>query len=296
MLESERADNGITQAAGIFSNCGPGVNTYELQYNCRGPACSAINGFQYVKCNADGGSMSCSNDIKCAPGISSYTSNFTFTQNEPDPWNPSSQNEPDSWVHQQQHVMLPSCAKFSLTSDGTKEGTKVDDGGRGDNKQCPNVQETPSPTAITGQARKTTSVGRAQVGATSRPEAAQSNTGSRGVASKNILFITFLVGLMILLPGTQASALDHQRYELRLRVRAVSDRVRAFAEDFSADLAEKANAEGQNGEVFAHNLVANVISSVCDSYFNGQDPESFSPAIVEGCVKSIYGSCEGNII
>ncbi|CAO2657646.1 Nn.00g037720.m01.CDS01 [Neocucurbitaria sp. VM-36] len=289
MLEHERADNSITQAAGVFSNCGPGVNTYELQYNCKGPACSVINGFQNVKCNTDGGTMSCSNDVKCPVGVSSYMSNFTFTQNEGDPWKPSSQNERDSWVHQEQHVMLPSCAKFSLTSDGTKEGTKVDDSGKADEKLCPNVQETPSPTAGVGLAKKTSSTGRPLAGATSRPDAAQSNTGSRRSAPKNMLFITFLVGLMILLPGTQASVVNDRRYEFLVRVRDVSDKVRAFAEDFSADLAEKANAQGQNGEVFAHNLVADVISSVCDAYFSGQDPGNFSPTIVEGCVKSIYG-------
>ncbi|KAH7079204.1 hypothetical protein BKA63DRAFT_408284, partial [Paraphoma chrysanthemicola] len=270
--------NSITQAQGIFSNCGPGVNTYELQYNCKGPACTSINGFQNVKCNTDGGTQICSNNVKCPSGISSYYSNFTFEQTEPDPWNPVSQNEPDSRVRQQQHIALPNCAKFSLTSDGTKAGTKIESEGPTDEKTCPKVKETPSPTAV---------------GATSRPQVEQSNHGSRRQMPKNMIFVTFLFGLMMLLPGTHASP-DHQRREdlrrrAELRVRDVSDKVKAFAQDFSADLAEKANAQGQNGEVFAHNLVADVISSVCDGYFSGTRPSDFTPVVVQDCVKSVYG-------
>lgn len=108
-----------------------------------------------------------------------------------------------------------------------------------------------------------------------------------------MVFVTFLFGLMMLLPGTHASS-DHQRREeLRrradVRIRDVSDKVKAFAQDFGADLAEKANAQGQNGEVFAHNLVADVVSSVCDEYFSGTRPGDFTPVVVQNCVKSIYG-------
>ncbi|KAH7402524.1 hypothetical protein BKA66DRAFT_604108 [Pyrenochaeta sp. MPI-SDFR-AT-0127] len=296
MLEFERAaPNGVSQASGVFSNCGPGVNTYELQYHCKGPACSSINGFQNVKCNQDGGSMTCSNDVKCPSGISSYMSNFTFTQNDGDPWKPSSQNERDSRVQQQQLISLPSCAKFSLTSDGTKAGTKVDDGGKADEKQCPKVRETPSPTAGAGLAKKTSSTSRSQTSATGRPvaPAVQGSYASRRSTPKNVLFVTFLIGLMMLLPGTNASSTHDRKAELRrraeLRVRDVSDKLKAFAQDFNVDLAEKANAQGQNGDVFAHNLVADVVSSVCDSYFGGQDPGTFTPIVVEDCVKSIYG-------
>ncbi|KAH7078510.1 hypothetical protein FB567DRAFT_137376 [Paraphoma chrysanthemicola] len=285
--------NSITQAQGIFSNCGPGVNTYELQYDCKGPACTSINGFQNVKCNTDGGTQRCSNSVKCPSGISSYYSNFTFEQNEPDPWNPVSQNEPDSRVRQQQHIALPNCAKFSLTSDGTKAGTKIESEGPTEEKTCPKVKETPTPTAGTNLPKKTSSTGRPQVGATSRPQVEQSNYGSRRQMPKNMIFVTFLFGLMMLLPGTHASPDYQRREDLRrraeLRVRDVSDKVKAFAQDFSADLAEKANAQGQNGEVFAHNLVADVISSVCDGYFSGTRPSDFTPIVVQDCVKSVYG-------
>ncbi|OAL57003.1 hypothetical protein IQ07DRAFT_25238 [Pyrenochaeta sp. DS3sAY3a] len=295
MLDVKRQANSITEAAGIFSNCGPGVNTYELQYNCKGPGCSSINGFQKqgVTCNSDGGSLSCSNDVKCPPGISSYQSNFTFTQNDADPWNPASFNEIDSRVQQRQQVMLPNCAKFSLTSDGTKAGTKVDDGGKADEKECPKVKETPTPTAGAGLARKTSSTAKPQGSATNRPSLPQSNSGYQRSVSKNAYFITFLFAIMFLFPGTNAYSTNEHRDDLRrraaLRVRDVSDKVKSFAEDFSSELADRANAQGQNGEVYAHNLVADVISSVCDSYFSGQDPGTFTPVVVEDCVKSIYG-------
>ena len=76
------ASNTISQATGQFSNCGPGVDNYELSYNCGGPSCGTITGFQGINCNSDGGdAVSCSNDVKCPPGVMSFQSNFTFSQN-----------------------------------------------------------------------------------------------------------------------------------------------------------------------------------------------------------------------
>ncbi|KAH8714780.1 hypothetical protein GQ44DRAFT_404474 [Phaeosphaeriaceae sp. PMI808] len=211
--------NSVTQVSGIFSNCGPGVNTYELQYKCNGPACSNINGFQKVGCNSDGDTQICSNDVKCPTGISSYYSNFTFQQNEPDPWNPSSHNERDSLVSQTQSVSLPNCARFSLISDGTKEGTKIGGEGPTEENQCPKVQETPKPTAGSGLPRKTSSTGtsateRPQSGVTGKP---QSSSGTRVNVSTHMMFITFLLGLILLLPGTHASSDYHRREEVRRR-------------------------------------------------------------------------------
>lgn len=236
--------------------------------------------------------MSCSNDVKCSPSVASYISNFTFSQNDGDPWNPASLNERDNLIQQEQHVAISSCAKFTLLSNGTKEGTRVNGGSMADTNKCPKVQKMPSPTA---GAKKTTSIARPAIGATIKPQPEQVNTsrGSRRTTLSSLWFVTFLVSLIVLFPGSRASAIHGHHQELRirakLRVRDVSDKVRAFAESFSIDLAEKANAVGQNGEVFAHNLVADVISSLCDGYFSGQDLSDFAPSVLEGCAKSVYG-------
>ncbi|KAF2034371.1 hypothetical protein EK21DRAFT_107992 [Setomelanomma holmii] len=108
-----------------------------------------------------------------------------------------------------------------------------------------------------------------------------------------MVFFTIILGLMTLLPSTRASSDHHKRDRLRrraeLRVRAVSDKVRVFAQDLNVDLAEKTNSQDQNREVLAHNLVADVVSSVCDEYFSGTRPSDFTPVVVQNCVKAIYG-------
>jgi hypothetical protein len=124
------------------------------------------------------------------------------------------------------------------------------------------------------------------------PHILQSNSGTRGGTSKTMFFFTVLIVLLAMLPGAHASSENHGQDELRERaewhIREVGDRVKLFAQDFSSDLAEKVTAQGQNGEVFAHNLVADVVSSVCTEYFKGAKPGEFTPAVVQNCVKSVY--------
>ncbi|KAF2476408.1 uncharacterized protein BDR25DRAFT_309806 [Lindgomyces ingoldianus] len=255
----------LTEAKGLFSNCGPGIDTFELSYTCKGPSCSSITNFQNVKCNSNGGggsSVSCSNDIKCPPGISSYRSNFTFSQNAPDPKIPAP-NQPDNLIKQQQDVLIPDCRKFSVKSDGTKQGTSTD---AGTDVDCGvKVQSTPTPSA--GAKAATSTIAGFKPSSTSSPQQFTGKSPSRH-PSKNVLFFTFLFGLMLFLPGVQAykpNKIQERHAELRaraeLRVRALSDKVRAFATQFDTDLAAKANAEGNNGNSFAHNLVADVVTS-----------------------------------
>lgn len=253
----------LTQARGQFSNCGPGIDSYELTYTCKGPSCSSINGFQNIECNTDGGSsLSCSTRNKCPSGISSYKSNFTFTQNAPDFILPAP-NQVDNRVHQQQDVLVASCAKFSVKSDGTKEGTSINQAAELD---CGvRVQSTPTPS--TSMKPPTSTVASFKPSSTSTPDQF-TGLSSRRNPSKHIMFFAFLFGLVMFLPGVQAGPNQRgRRDELRTRVeiqlRAVSDRVRTFATQFGTSLAEKANAQGEDGEVFAHNLVADVVASVC---------------------------------
>jgi hypothetical protein len=109
-----------------------------------------------------------------------------------------------------------------------------------------------------------------------------------------LVFITIMLMIMVLLPGTQASPNDHhpqsERQRADLRIREVSNKVKAFAQDFSNDLAEKANNQGENGEALALNLVAAVISSVCHQHFNGAHPADFAPEVAQNCVKSVYNA------
>jgi hypothetical protein len=250
--------------------------------------------------------MVCSNNVKCPTGISSYSSNFTFGQNEADPWNPFSQNEQDIWVLQQQYITLPTCSKFLLISDGTKDGTSIKDRGLANEKTCPKVRDPPASvssssstststipsTAKGGLKKKPSSNVRPPALATSEPLMEQSNIGPRRHMSKNILIMTFLFGLLALITGAHASPAHSSENRVygsaETRIRAVSDRVKVFAQNLNDDLAEKAAAQGLNADLFAHNLVADVISLVCDGYFKGMETKDFTPTVVENCVKSIY--------
>lgn len=99
--------------------------------------------------------------------------------------------------------------------------------------------------------------------------------------------------LILLLPGSQGSGIDPwpavPRHRTRVGARTVSDIVRGFAEEFEADLAQKANNHGVSGELFAHNLVADVVKSVCHNYFQDARPSTFAPSVARDCVASIYG-------
>lgn len=68
----------------------------------------------------------------------------------------------------------------------------------------------------------------------------------------------------------------------------MSSKVQIFAQSLNEELAQKASAQALNGGIFAHNLVAGVVSSVCDGYFNGMEDKDFTPSVVEDCVQSIY--------
>jgi hypothetical protein len=234
--------------------------------------------------------MVCSNDVKCPIGVQSYSSNFTFGQNEADPWNPNSQNEQDVWVRQQQHITLPTCSKFLLLSDGTRDGTEIEDKEMVDKKTCSRFPNAPAatPTVKGGFKKKPSSNMQPQALVTNEPLMEQSNSGPRMRTSKNILIVVFIFGLLALVPGAHASE-DKLHRLVEMRIRGVSDKVKIFAQNLGDDLAENAAAQGLNGEIFAHNLVADVISSICTRYFEGVGTDDFTPSVVQSCVKSIYG-------
>jgi hypothetical protein len=148
--------------------------------------------------------MTCSNNIICPDGLSSYSSNFTFSQNEADPWSPNYANEPDSWVAQEQHVSLPSCKKFSVVSDGTRGGTMAEGEGRDDRGICMKVKHTTTGLLGGGGGKKTSSKVRIQAVVTSRPKVVQNITGSRSV-SRGTIALTILLAFFILLPGVHVS-------------------------------------------------------------------------------------------
>lgn len=292
MVLSQKATTGIaTQAEGTFTNCGSGSNDFELTYHCQGPACSSLDGSLLdITCHRDGNSrLVCSNGSKCQPETSSYRSNFTFSQNEPDPWSPVMENEPDVWVPQTQHVMVANCARFSLTSDGTKQGTRVDD--KGPKVACPNVEGVSIASSPAGQPRISTPIRRPPTVATQRP-LIFAGTGSRHTLSTASLLLALVSIWFLILPEAYASAV-HRHDEVSLgihgfRARATSKDVKAFAEGFRTNLAQRAGDQGFNGEAFANDLVANVVTSVCGSHFDGFQPGLFTPEVVRICVSSIY--------
>ncbi|KAF2823391.1 hypothetical protein CC86DRAFT_409304 [Ophiobolus disseminans] len=129
--------------------------------------------------------------------------------------------------------------------------------------------------------------------ATSKPQMQQSNNSPKVNPPGLSAFIALIFGFLLLLQGAHASSDVHEQSPDRqwaaLRIRDVSDRVFTFAQNFGEDLAAQADTKGHNGETFAHNLVADVISSVCDKYFSGTESGDFAPTIVQDCIKSIYG-------
>jgi hypothetical protein len=188
---------------------------------------------------------------------------------------------------------VSSCAKFSLRSDGTRDGTKVEDGGSTDGGTCPRVQETPI--RVNGIAfwQKPSSMQRPHAGVTGMPQMLQSNSGAKRSISKRLVLVAVLIVLLAMLPGAHASPESHRQHELGeqadMRIREVSNRVKLFAQDFNDDLAEEVAAQGRNGNVLAHNLVVDVVSSVCSEHFRGAKPSDFTPVILQNCVKSVYG-------
>ena len=78
-------------------------------------------------------------------GVSNYQSNFTFTQAAPDAYNPP-QNAADSKAQQQQDVILPDCRSFVAKSDGTADGTTIQDS---PNSDCPVVSINPQQPSTT---------------------------------------------------------------------------------------------------------------------------------------------------
>jgi hypothetical protein len=169
----------------------------------------------------------------------------------------------------------------------------VEDGGSTDGGTCPRVQETPI--LVNGIAfwQKPSSMQRPHAGVTGMPQMLQSNSGAKRSISKRLVLVAVLIVLLAMLPGAHASPESHRKHKHReqadMRIRKVSNRVKLFAQDFSSDLAEKVAAQDRNGNVLAHNLVVDVVSSVCSEHFRGAKPSDFTPVILQNCVKSVYG-------
>jgi hypothetical protein len=284
-----RATNGVaTRAEGSLAHCGSGSGDFELSYSCQGPSCSSLDGsLQNVVCHKDGSSiLICSTDTKCQPGTSSYQSNFTFSQNEPDPWSPTMENKPDVWVPQNQHVMVGGCAKFSLTSDGTKKGTHIIDA----ENTCPNVQRLSTLNALAGHVP--TSTGRSHVGATESPTVFTGKSARLRV-SRCSLLLTLVFAIVVFFPGAQGSASRHRpnifHHSSGAHIRAIPNEPRDLADGLANDLTVKANSQGYNGHAFAVDLVDGVISSVCQGGLEGSGPKPFDPEVLNSCIASVYG-------
>lgn len=289
MVFKSRTTNGAaTVAEGAFGHCGPASGDIELSYTCQGPACSSLDGsFQNVVCHKDGSSrLICSNDVRCEGGSPTYQSNFTFSQNEPDPWSPIMENKPDVRIPQGQHAMIGSCARFSLTSDGTKEGTHIYDA----ENICPDIHGSSMPGTTAHHVPTTT--GEVRIEATQRPLVFASVSSRRNVY-KSTSLLTFMFALL-LLPRAQASV--HDRLDKKsdatadTRLHTVAGGIKSFAEEFKVDWAEKASNQGVDGDALADSVVADMISSVCQRHFEGSSPQIFEPKVLSDCVASIYSA------
>jgi hypothetical protein len=97
-----------TTTNGTFRTCGEG--SFSLTYTCSGPSCTYLNGFPNTTCTTSGSVLSCSNGVTCDATDYTYTSDFTYNQEQ-------------SLVTQTQNVQLGICGNFIISSDGTPGGT-----------------------------------------------------------------------------------------------------------------------------------------------------------------------------
>jgi hypothetical protein len=79
-----------------------------------------------------------------------------------------------------------------------------------------------------------------------------------------------------------------QSKEYHVRIRALSDNVKTFAEEFGGYLAGKVDAIGDNGQIFADTLIFETLSTICENFFSGAAMETFVPEIVGTCVAAMY--------
>lgn len=161
-----------------------------------------------------------------------------------------------------------------MVSDGTRGGTRAEGKGGEDRGVCGKVEESTSGLLGGGGGKETSSGVKIQAIVTSRPKVVQSNTGLRS-ASRGTIAITIILACFILLPGVHASSNNLPRNNINQRVgsriRAMSTKAQLFAQSLDAELSEKTSAQGLDGEMFAHNLVAGIVSSMCNGYFRGED-------------------------
>lgn len=169
---------------------------------------------------------------------------------------------------QNQYIMVTNCTRFSLTSDGTKEGTQVDNEGR--TGSCSNVEGLYITNSRGRQNSASSPTRHPYTIATQRP-IFFAGTASRRTFSTGSLLLALTLMCLLIVPEVLALIAPHRDdvvlggYNVRLR--ATPDKVKAFAEDSRATIARRAVNEGINGEVFANDLVANVVSSVCGRLF-----------------------------
>lgn len=195
------------------------------------------------------------------------------------------ENKPDVWVPRDQHVMIGSCSRLSLTCDGTREGTHIDDA----EDTCPDLHGL-SVTGTTARLVPTT-MDEARIRNTQKSMVV-AGMGSGRIVHKSHSLLTFVFAL--LLPRAQASVHYHLDKEsdtnADTRLHHITGRIESFAEKLKINWAQKASNQGVDGDVVADGLLAGIISSVCQRHFEGSSPRIFQPKILSDCVASIYSS------
>jgi type II secretory pathway component PulM len=119
-----------------------------------------------------------------------------------------------------------------------------------------------------------------------------SDFSPRKKRSNVIIVVASLLYLLLWLPGAEASYKLHHRKQsrerLELRIRDARASVATFAQNFSNNLAVKLEAQDIDGTEFAHNLVAAIISSVCNAHAAGTAPSDFTPSVLQDCIRTVY--------
>ncbi|ORY09872.1 hypothetical protein BCR34DRAFT_602470 [Clohesyomyces aquaticus] len=309
-----------TTITGNFKDCGPGQKP-QIDFVCQGTVCPSFGEFPQgtvADTGNDLDSLSYKSTARCESLNSNYFGSLLFQQAQP---------EIDARVSQEQNITLPKCKGLHVQSDGTSAGTHVDSIDRTNEPDCaplPPLSSTPivipQSSSIPvgayilsglGGGASSSQAGTPATTAIVTPNPTESQpiqyTGNK--ASQNrphfgVLIVCFLM-ISFLVQGSTAYLLpDGNRHvEVRkpfigpdtlkrtaynMHLRALSDNIRTFAEEFGGYVAGKVDAVNGNGEVFADNLISETLSTICEGFFSGAVVEAFTPGVVDGCVTAVY--------
>ncbi|KAF2472175.1 uncharacterized protein BDR25DRAFT_302932 [Lindgomyces ingoldianus] len=315
-----------TALTGSFLDCGPG-KLPQLDFSCAGPSCGSLNQFPGGVATDSGNNLDFKSNARCDSGNSNYISQYVFTQPSTEIDHKVSQEQnitlPNcKGLHVQSDGTSAGTNVDSLTrttgpdceppqppkasssvivvppaQSSAPGGVQSSGAPLAASSSAPGVVG-PISSAIGGGASSTTA-GTPPTGSPNPTESQPAQfTGSairhRHPKTGILLLFFFILGFFI--QGNSAYLVEHEmgpdtqrRATYKLRVRALSDNTRTFAEQLGGYVAKKVNeGQGSGGQVFADKLISDTLSTICQNFFSGGAAQSFSPVVVDNCITAIY--------